>query len=165
MGRTKRDHLKRETRERDKNPTSNYPIPILGTAKKQTTCSSPAAGSRSPKSNLATCSSILPKHSQSTVNQGELNSNPITLEQKIEEALSGYNSGDEHVGQKDAQFSPEEWAERDETFIKVMKERGFIVKDMVEDGACLFRAISIQIYGDQDMHETIRQQTMDYIVG
>ncbi len=35
---------------------------------------------------------------------------------------------------------------------------------MDEDGACLFRAISYQMYGDQDMHEHIRQQTMDYIV-
>lgn len=35
---------------------------------------------------------------------------------------------------------------------------------MIEDGACLFRAISLQIYGDQEMHEEIRQQTMDYIV-
>lgn len=34
---------------------------------------------------------------------------------------------------------------------------------MEEDGACLFRAISIQLYGDQEMHDLIRQRTMDYI--
>lgn len=45
-----------------------------------------------------------------------------------------------------------------------MCERGFLVEEIAEDGACLFRAISLQIFGDQDMHEVIRQQTMDYIV-
>lgn len=34
---------------------------------------------------------------------------------------------------------------------------------MEEDGACLFRAISFQLYGDQEMHDIIRQQTCDYI--
>lgn len=46
-----------------------------------------------------------------------------------------------------------------------MCERGFLVEEIAEDGACLFRAISLQIFGDQDMHEIIRKQTMDYIVG
>lgn len=45
-----------------------------------------------------------------------------------------------------------------------MNDRGFVIEEIVEDGACLFRSISLQIYGDQDMHEIIRQQTMDYIV-
>lgn len=45
-----------------------------------------------------------------------------------------------------------------------MKDRGFVIEEIVEDGACLFRSISLQIYGDQDMHEIIRNQTMDYIV-
>lgn len=49
-------------------------------------------------------------------------------------------------------------------FIKTMKDRGFVIEEIVEDGACLFRSISLQIYGDQDMHEIIRNQTMDYIV-
>lgn len=45
-----------------------------------------------------------------------------------------------------------------------MNDRGFVIEQIVEDGACLFRSISLQIYGDQDMHEIIRNQTMDYIV-
>lgn len=45
-----------------------------------------------------------------------------------------------------------------------MSDRGFVIEEIVEDGACLFRSISLQIYGDQDMHEIIRNQTMDYIV-
>ncbi|GAB0092561.1 OTU domain-containing protein 5 [Sergentomyia squamirostris] len=88
---------------------------------------------------------------------------PGTVLDLLEDSYSGYNSGDEHIGQRDAVLTPEQWTERDEKFIKVMSERKLIVKEIVEDGACLFRAISLQIYGDQDMHEVIRQQTMDYI--
>lgn len=36
---------------------------------------------------------------------------------------------------------------------------------MVEDGACLFRAIADQVYGDQEMHSVVRTHCMDYIVG
>lgn len=35
---------------------------------------------------------------------------------------------------------------------------------MNEDGACLFRAIADQVYGDQELHFTVRSQCMDYIV-
>lgn len=61
-------------------------------------------------------------------------------------------------------FSQDEWQLKDEQFAKCMSERGYILKPVEEDGACLFRAISLQIYGDEDMHDVIRQNTMDYIV-
>lgn len=84
-------------------------------------------------------------------------------ENENDDSYSGYNSGDEHMGQK-YDLTPEQWEERDKLFIKTMSDRGFVIEQIVEDGACLFRSISLQIYGDQDMHEIIRQQTMDYIV-
>lgn len=81
-----------------------------------------------------------------------------------EETPSGYNSGDEHQAGRDAGLTEHEWKQRDEEFAKTLAKEGLIVKEIEEDGACLFRSISLQIYGDQDMHEDIRQQTMDYIV-
>jgi OTU domain-containing protein 5 len=81
----------------------------------------------------------------------------------LEEKVSGYNSGDEHLGAREHILSTEEWKTRDEIFSKTLSEQGLIIKDMEEDGACLFRAISYQLYGDQEMHDIIRQQTMDYI--
>ena len=45
-----------------------------------------------------------------------------------------------------------------------MRKKGFIVKSMGEDGACLFRAVADQIYGDQEMHGVVRQLVMDYMV-
>ena len=38
------------------------------------------------------------------------------------------------------------------------------IKRMGEDGACLFRAVADQLYGDQEMHVCVRAQCMDYIV-
>lgn len=35
---------------------------------------------------------------------------------------------------------------------------------MNEDGACLFRAIADQVYGDQELHFMVRSSCMDYIV-
>lgn len=82
----------------------------------------------------------------------------------LEEQVSGYNSGDEHLESKENNLTSDEWKNRDEKFSQnLSQERGLIIKEMEEDGACLFRAISYQIYGDQDMHDMIRQQTMDYI--
>uniref|UniRef100_A0A182MIT5 ubiquitinyl hydrolase 1 n=1 Tax=Anopheles culicifacies TaxID=139723 RepID=A0A182MIT5_9DIPT len=172
LGRLKRDHYhKRESRERDKttgSPSYHHHVVLQPSAssKKQTTaCSSAlasaAGGGRSPKST----------HQSSGAGSGSLLSGVVSspgvsgvdLNAVLEDVRSGYNSGDEYFEQKDAQLTVDEWKKRDEAFAKVLSERGFILHEMEEDGACLFRAISLQIYGDQDMHEVIRQQTMDYI--
>lgn len=61
--------------------------------------------------------------------------------------------------------SAESIEELEAKFERVMKEKkGFIIKPMKEDGACLFRAVADQIYGDEEMHSTIRVHCMDYIV-
>ncbi|KAI8123517.1 hypothetical protein FF38_11152 [Lucilia cuprina] len=81
----------------------------------------------------------------------------------IEDTFSGYNSGDEHLQPKENLTTADEWQKKDEQFAKCMADRGYILKPVEEDGACLFRSISLQIYGDEEMHDVIRQHTMDYI--
>lgn len=67
----------------------------------------------------------------------------------LEEQVAGYNSGDEHLESKENNLTSDEWKKRDEKFSKnLSQERGLIIKEMEEDGACLFRAISYQIYGN-----------------
>ncbi|KAJ8393511.1 hypothetical protein AAFF_G00059840 [Aldrovandia affinis] len=44
------------------------------------------------------------------------------------------------------------------------EKKGFVIKKMKEDGACLFRAVADQVYGDQDMHEVVRKHCMDYLM-
>uniref|UniRef100_A0A2M4A7D0 ubiquitinyl hydrolase 1 n=1 Tax=Anopheles triannulatus TaxID=58253 RepID=A0A2M4A7D0_9DIPT len=172
LGRLKQEHYhKRDRRERDKTPGSpsyhHHGLPSVS-GKKQTSssCSSPLAGTaggRSPKSTLPS-GPVGGSHSGlAGVNPGTATGGAVSLSSVIEEALSGYNSGDEHIGPKDAELTPDEWKKRDDAFAKDLQERGFVLHEMEEDGACLFRAISLQIYGDQDMHEEIRHQTMNYI--
>jgi len=91
-----------------------------------------------------------------------VDSTPRTQEEEEEE--EGYNSEDEysHVGQT---LSEAEWLEKDLRFERVMRRKGYIIKPMGEDGACLFRAVADQLYGDQEMHHCVRAQCMDYIEG
>lgn len=37
------------------------------------------------------------------------------------------------------------------------------IETMQGDGNCLFRAISLQVYGSQDMHSTVRSQCLDFL--
>lgn len=77
---------------------------------------------------------------------------------------SGYNSEDEYIEHPSAKLTEEEWRQRDLIFARSLEKRGFVIKPMVEDGACLFRAIADQVYGDQEMHSVVRTHCMDYIV-
>ena len=62
------------------------------------------------------------------------------------------------------QLTDEEWLEKDRKFELMMRKKGYLIKSMVEDGSCLFRAVADQIFGDQEMHGVVRNHCMDYIV-
>jgi hypothetical protein len=49
-------------------------------------------------------------------------------------------------------------------FLEVLKKRGLEIRQQDGDGNCLFRAVSLQIYGDPSMHGDIRKQCMDFMV-
>lgn len=76
-------------------------------------------------------------------------------------SVQGYNSGDEY--DKSLKWSAEELEKMESRFEKKMRKKGFIIKKMGEDGACLFRAVADQVYGDQEMHQSVRKLCMDYI--
>ena len=102
-----------------------------------------------PPTSLASCSSRVPS--------------PVPeREQEEEEEEEGYNSEDEysHVGQN---LTEEQWRDKDLRFERVMRRKGYIIKKMGEDGACLFRAVADQLYGDEEMHQAVRTQCLDYI--
>jgi len=80
---------------------------------------------------------------------------------------SGYNSGDEHTHDRQPshmQWTEQEFQEKELQFEKKINKKGWVIKKMAEDGACLFRAVADQIYGDQDMHSVLRKLCIDYIV-
>jgi hypothetical protein len=70
---------------------------------------------------------------------------------------SGRNS---NINEKKASTTAEE--ERFRTVLK--KERGLEIREQDGDGNCLFRAISLQVYGDPSMHGDVRKQCMDHMV-
>lgn len=80
---------------------------------------------------------------------------------------SGYNSGDEHTHDRRPsymQWTEQEYQEKEIQFEKKINKKGWVIRKMAEDGACLFRAVADQIYGDQDMHSVLRKLCIDYIV-
>ncbi|XP_076106352.1 OTU domain-containing protein 5-like [Mytilus galloprovincialis] len=79
---------------------------------------------------------------------------------EYEETITGHNSDDEYVPPK----CPDNIEELESWFETSLKEqKGFIIKKMGEDGACLFRAVADQIYGDQEMHGAVRKNCVDYM--
>ncbi|VDL78438.1 unnamed protein product [Nippostrongylus brasiliensis] len=44
------------------------------------------------------------------------------------------------------------------------RTRGFEIKVVRGDGACMFRAVADQLYADEDMHGEVRRLCMDYMV-
>ncbi|KAG5282068.1 hypothetical protein AALO_G00051880 [Alosa alosa] len=79
---------------------------------------------------------------------------------------AGYNSEDEYENASRLQsMDPATVEQQEHWFEKALREKkGFVIKKMKEDGACLFRAVADQVYGDQDMHEVVRKHCMDYLM-
>ncbi|KAM3847273.1 OTU domain-containing protein 5 isoform 3-T4 [Vipera latastei] len=84
-----------------------------------------------------------------------------------DEVGAGYNSEDEYetAAARIESMDPATVEQQEHRFEKALREKkGFIIKQMKEDGACLFRAVADQVYGDQDMHEVVRKHCMDYLM-
>ncbi|KAM8919595.1 OTU domain-containing protein 5 [Pelodytes ibericus] len=79
---------------------------------------------------------------------------------------AGNNSEDEYeTAARTQTIDPDTAEQQEHWFEKTLQEKkGFIIKQMKEDGACLFRAVADQVYGDQDMHEVVRKHCMDYLM-
>jgi len=48
-------------------------------------------------------------------------------------------------------------------FALALKKRGLEIVEQEGDGNCLFRAISLQVYGDPSMHNEVRQRCLDHM--
>jgi hypothetical protein len=49
------------------------------------------------------------------------------------------------------------------SFSKALRERGLEIREQEGDGNCLFRAVSLQVYGDPSMHMEVRHQCLDHM--
>lgn len=74
-----------------------------------------------------------------------------------------YNSEDEYEDNRMSNCQ-EAIEEKEKVFEAELKHKlGYIIKKMDEDGACLFRAVADQVYGDQGMADEVRRTCMDYM--
>jgi TolA-binding protein len=46
---------------------------------------------------------------------------------------------------------------------KALEEQSLTLTTVSGDGNCLFRSVAHQIYGDENLHEVVRQKCMDYM--
>ena len=84
---------------------------------------------------------------------------------------NGNNSEDECTGNKINPLNREQILnmikKEDEDFKQFLEElqkkKGFTIKKMGADGNCLFRSVADQVFGDQEMHDQVRERVMDYI--
>ncbi|CAJ1934441.1 unnamed protein product [Cylindrotheca closterium] len=53
--------------------------------------------------------------------------------------------------------------ESDVDFETALKKQGLEIREQAGDGNCLFRAVSLQVYGDPSMHMDVRKQCMDHM--
>ena len=54
-------------------------------------------------------------------------------------------------------------APQHDTFVQALKKKGLEIVEQDGDGNCLFRAISLQVYGDASMHGEVRARCMDFM--
>lgn len=60
-----------------------------------------------------------------------------------------------------AEKSPAEGVE--DEFSAELKKRGLEIVEQEGDGNCLFRAVSLQVYGDASMHGEVRERCLDFM--
>lgn len=58
---------------------------------------------------------------------------------------------------------PQRSDDTDQQFAMVLKKGGLEIVEQDGDGNCLFRAISLQVYGDASMHGEVRQRCLDFM--
>jgi OTU domain-containing protein 5 len=54
--------------------------------------------------------------------------------------------------------------QQDDPFVQALKKTGLEIVEQDGDGNCLFRAISLQVYGDANMHAEVRHRCLDFMV-
>ena len=83
--------------------------------------------------------------------------------EKVEEE-EGYNSGDEYsFGSVGSVQIPRD-VDEPQYEAALLKKRGFEIRHVGTDGACLFRAVADQVFGDEALHSTVREQCVSFMV-
>lgn len=88
----------------------------------------------------------------SLVTTSSIDEDPALVDNTPAEASSNVASRVQPVGDNESPFA------------SALKKRGFEIQEQEGDGNCLFRAVSLQVYGDASMHIQVRKQCLDFMV-
>ncbi|CAD6190690.1 unnamed protein product [Caenorhabditis auriculariae] len=99
----------------------------------------------------------LDDHHQLHSNAGDSATQGIPQKNNLSSGTLNNNSDDEY----ELEYARDEQVEKE--FADRLQARGLTIKEMEGDGACMFRAIAEQVYGDQEMHGQIRDLCMNYM--
>lgn len=150
----------------------NYRVADDGPLNKRWAIPQSAISPRSIQSNSNTASSVY-SNPRVVHQQHHLNLNVVpTTSSNSAENLKSDQKASPPGGQQQADYnSDDEYREENQRddgleadFAARLARRGLVIKEMEGDGACMFRAIAEQIYGDQEMHGQIRRLCMDYML-
>lgn len=139
-------HSKRRHRAtRDRDVSSDIQRSLIGSVRtlSKSTINSP---SNSPRDLNSTDNDLAIPGSSGLMNSNENDLGHLSLHGNTvvkidnEEDISGYNSGDEYH-KPNEHATNIDWEEKERNFERKIRKKGFIIKKMCEDGACLFRAV------------------------
>ncbi|CAH8566191.1 unnamed protein product [Dicrocoelium dendriticum] len=77
---------------------------------------------------------------------------------------NGNNSEDEYHYTSHSCRSPQSQIDENNLEKLLLEKRGWRIVKVKADGACLFRSVAHQIFGDEEHHEVVRKQVVDYML-
>ena len=80
-------------------------------------------------------------------------------------ALYGHdepNNSDDELGDS-IDVDQASHAAQERQFEQCLAQRGLLLKHMLQDGNCLFRAVADRVYGDPEMHDVVRRLCLDHM--
>ena len=146
-------HLKRRHRNRERDVNSDHQRSIISSVRNKSINSSSNSSSLDLSLNLNNtdndlaipgCSGII-ERKENEINHSSIRGPVLSEDEDEKKDISGYNSGDEYQKTNEHR-SNIDWEEKERIFDRKIRKKGFIIKKMCEDGACLFRAVGKHHY-------------------
>ncbi|CAH8460959.1 unnamed protein product [Heterobilharzia americana] len=94
----------------------------------------------------------------------ENKTNQVIPQPAVVDDGSGNNSEDEYYFGKHARRGSPIQPTDDSLERLLAEKKGWKIIKVGSDGACLFRSVSHQIFGDEEKHDIVRSQVIDYMV-
>jgi OTU-like cysteine protease len=89
---------------------------------------------------------------------------PSTNRDSVATARNPADDNDDEYNDSDNTPQSTLLSRQEQDFRLALKKRGLEIVEQEGDGNCLFRAVSLQVYGDSSMHMEVRERCMDFML-